>query len=261
MNELANLPAIPAPLALGEDATLFDELLRKEIAEWRPRTPYELLLVQQLADDQWRLLQLRPVRKWLHHAAIADAVHSQLLDAEAAKSFGDLPVADGLEQIGLQIWKSLRKQAFSAVAGNPTAIDFVERQIGPGKMKLSAETTTNLVNLFRTQLLADRLAAAALARCALAYNQLRAMKRDAETRNAPPFARLSPTPEQESLAAYIHSKLTQQTATTERSNIGASPPRHDIPESAPDVGTVHGPSAVSSKVIAPNSGGGDDVAS
>jgi hypothetical protein len=178
-----------APVALGEDATQYDLLLKAEIEQWRPQRPYDWVLVQQLVVDEWRLLQFPAVSALLLDAAVANTVHEQLAAAEALKMPAPKDrhgqnTADKV--IGAQLWLSLRQKAFAAVLGDSAAIALVEEKLGPGQLKVTPETASHLERTFRTQLQADRVIAATLTRCANVYRELerRALKRDEDALSA-----------------------------------------------------------------------------
>jgi hypothetical protein len=221
--------------------------------------------VGQFAYDQWSLLQLRPVRKWLVEAAIANAVHEQLAAAEAARLAHEArewgmpgqktPSAEIM--IGLELWRSFRKQAFAAVSGDSAAIDFVERELGAGKLTLGPETAGHLERTFRTQLLADRVVAAALGRCANTCRELERMASKRPERSelpAPNTNRSRVLPIWEFALSQVKKPEAEEAARAEQAAVPeakAPAPPPDVTSTTADVPTVHAPHSASSEASPP----------
>jgi len=135
-----------------------------------------------MTDAEWDILTYRDVRVWQFDAAIAQDLFAQLIDRAVEYdgkdnhqkgSYAYIQQDPPFELTYVQHWwRKTRRIVFAAAAGDKASIEFVEKQLGVGKVAMSPHTAKQLESCIPSQILLDRVINAAIARHNDAYRQL-----------------------------------------------------------------------------------------
>jgi hypothetical protein len=164
-NILADIPADirclwrKPPLLLGEDPADFRELVKRIIADVKPKDTHEWLLTQDILEAEWDLRRLPSLRSSMLHALIPRVLIAQ----------------PHLELEGKEVSR-IRKLVSSSLDGDDSAAAALEKELRQHGLTIELVLGAAFERTIHEQMLTDRLLAAARGRIDAAYRELERLR-------------------------------------------------------------------------------------